>query len=103
MEAAKYAARFVEDMKVRPGPRTSITESKMMQPFHWMGLPALVGRPVAPAAKVTDHPGEDPFPWGIMIADLRYREAATFLYQFWISKAFSSYPATNFISDWIGN
>ncbi|KAF8326309.1 uncharacterized protein EI90DRAFT_3127887 [Cantharellus anzutake] len=61
---------------------------------------------IIPAAKAMDQQGEEPLPWGIMIAGLMYCDAATLLHhQFWLSKAFCfvAYPATPFISTWIGN
>ncbi|KAF8332249.1 uncharacterized protein EI90DRAFT_3122692 [Cantharellus anzutake] len=61
---------------------------------------------VIPAAKAMDQQGEEPLPWGIMIAGLMYCDAATLLHhQFWLSKAFCfvAYPTTPFISTWIGN
>ncbi|KAF8322773.1 uncharacterized protein EI90DRAFT_3020039 [Cantharellus anzutake] len=61
---------------------------------------------VIPAAKVNDQQGDKPLPWSIMIAGLRYRDAATLLYyQFWLSKAFSfaAHPASDFTSTWLGN
>ena len=61
---------------------------------------------VIPAAKKSDIKSNEAPLWGILVAGLKYQDAATLIHhQFWLSKklSFIAFPSTPFTLDWLGN